>query len=79
MAAKPDGKRRGELSEKQRQKIREAFDLLDTDGSGSIDAKELKEERRRDNEIRKPFRLFDDDQRVGIGLVENITHEELRE
>lgn len=31
-----------ELTEEQRQEIREAFDLFDTDGSGSIDAKELK-------------------------------------
>lgn len=30
------------LSEEQKQEIREAFDLFDTDGSGSIDAKELK-------------------------------------
>lgn len=31
-----------ELTEEQRQEIREAFDQFDTDGSGSIDAKELK-------------------------------------
>ena len=30
------------LTEEQKQEIREAFDLFDTDGSGSIDAKELK-------------------------------------
>ena len=30
------------LTEEQMQEIREAFDLFDTDGSGSIDAKELK-------------------------------------
>ncbi|CAM6050501.1 unnamed protein product [Sphagnum compactum] len=30
------------LSEEQKQEIREAFDLFDTDGSGTIDAKELK-------------------------------------
>merc|ERR1712224_1091966 len=35
-------KKRVELSEEQRQEIREAFELFDTDGSGSIDAKELK-------------------------------------
>merc|ERR1711907_850906 len=34
--------KKGELSEEQRQEIREAFELFDTDGSGSIDAKELK-------------------------------------
>ena len=31
-----------EITEEQRQEIKEAFDLFDTDGSGSIDAKELK-------------------------------------
>ena len=31
-----------ELTEDQRQEIREAFDLFDSDGSGAIDAKELK-------------------------------------
>ncbi|PFH37144.1 centrin family protein [Besnoitia besnoiti] len=31
-----------ELSEEQRRDIKEAFDLFDTDGTGSIDAKELK-------------------------------------
>ena len=30
------------MSEEQKQEIREAFDLFDTDGSGTIDAKELK-------------------------------------
>ncbi|XP_010282705.1 PREDICTED: centrin-2, partial [Phaethon lepturus] len=31
-----------ELSEEQKQEIREAFDLFDTDGTGNIDVKELK-------------------------------------
>ena len=31
-----------ELNEEQKQEIREAFDLFDTDGTGTIDAKELK-------------------------------------
>ncbi|TPX44814.1 hypothetical protein SeMB42_g03515 [Synchytrium endobioticum] len=31
-----------ELTSEQKQEIREAFDLFDTDGSGTIDAKELK-------------------------------------
>ena len=30
------------LTEEQKQEIKEAFDLFDTDGSGKIDAKELK-------------------------------------
>ena len=35
-------KKRTELTEEQRQEIKEAFDLFDTEGSGTIDAKELK-------------------------------------
>ena len=35
-------KKRTELTEEQKQEIKEAFDLFDTDGSGSIDQKELK-------------------------------------
>ena len=31
-----------ELTEEQKQEIREAFDLFDADASGTIDAKELK-------------------------------------
>lgn len=42
------GKRKGgarpELTEEQKQEIREAFDLFDADGSGTIDVKELKVE-----------------------------------
>eukprot|EP00656_Telonema_subtile_P009296 TRINITY_DN1436_c0_g2_i2.p2 TRINITY_DN1436_c0_g2~~TRINITY_DN1436_c0_g2_i2.p2 ORF type:complete len:170 (-),score=77.57 TRINITY_DN1436_c0_g2_i2:145-654(-) len=33
---------KADLTEEQKQEIREAFDLFDTDGSGAIDAKELK-------------------------------------
>lgn len=33
---------RNDLTEEQRQEIKEAFDLFDTDSSGVIDAKELK-------------------------------------
>ncbi|KAA6424743.1 MAG: centrin [Trebouxia sp. A1-2] len=36
------GARAAGLTEEQKQEIREAFDLFDTDGSGTIDAKELK-------------------------------------
>merc|ERR1712216_459439 len=32
----------GDLTYQQRQEIKEAFELFDTDGSGSIDANELK-------------------------------------
>ncbi len=35
-------KKRTELTEEQRQEIKEAFDLFDTEGSGTIDSKELK-------------------------------------
>ena len=35
-------KTRAQLSEDQRTEIKEAFDLFDTDGSGTIDQKELK-------------------------------------
>ena len=37
--AKP--KKRTELTEEQKQEIKEAFDLFDTDGSGTIDEKEF--------------------------------------
>ena len=40
--AKKGKGRPNELTEEQKQEIREAFDLFDTDGSGTIDAKELK-------------------------------------
>ncbi|KAH0615965.1 hypothetical protein JD844_026647 [Phrynosoma platyrhinos] len=43
--AAPQRRRSGlkhELSEEQKQEVREAFDLFDTDGTGSIDIKELK-------------------------------------
>ncbi len=40
--AAPSIRKPREISEDQRQEIREAFDLFDTDGSGTIDAKELK-------------------------------------
>ncbi|XP_004416325.1 PREDICTED: centrin-2 [Odobenus rosmarus divergens] len=33
-----------ELTEEQKQEIREAFDLFDADGTGTIDVKELKQE-----------------------------------
>merc|ERR1711959_42918 len=36
------GKKQKEHGEEQKQEIKEAFDLFDTDGSGTIDAKELK-------------------------------------
>ncbi|GMI40965.1 hypothetical protein TrCOL_g10159 [Triparma columacea] len=65
-----------ELTEEQKQEIREAFDLFDTDGSGTIDAKELKVAMRalgfepKKEEIKK---------RVAKELGENMTDEELQE
>jgi Ca2+-binding EF-hand superfamily protein len=41
-AKRPAAKAKQALTEEQKQEIREAFDLFDTDGSGTIDAKELK-------------------------------------
>lgn len=37
---KPRGRHHG-LTQQKRQEIKEAFDLFDTDGSGTIDGKEL--------------------------------------
>ena len=36
------GKKQKELTDEQKQEIKEAFDLFDTDGSGNIDPKELR-------------------------------------
>jgi len=41
-ASSRGGAQRAELTEEQKQEIKEAFDLFDTDGSEKIDAKELK-------------------------------------
>ena len=40
--SKVRGTHRQELNEEQKAEIKEAFDLFDTDGSGSIDPKELR-------------------------------------
>ncbi|KAL7549138.1 hypothetical protein ACHAWF_012407 [Thalassiosira exigua] len=62
-----------ELTEDQKQEIREAFDLFDTDGSGTIDAKELKVAMRAlgfepsKEEIRKLISQIDKD---GSGTVD---------
>merc|ERR1719183_918460 len=61
------------LTEEQKQEIKEAFDLFDTDGSGSIDAKELKVAMRalgfepKKEEIQKMISDVDDD---GSGTIE---------
>ena len=130
---KTGGKRtRMTLTEEQRQEIKEAFDLFDTDGSGKIDAKELKvamkalgfeskkeeirkiindidkegsgqidyrdftdlmvikmQERNPEDEMRKAFKLFLDEESTNISLRhlkkvarelgETMTDEELQE
>ncbi len=69
--AKP--KKRTELTEEQRQEIKEAFDLFDTDGSGTIDSKELKVAMRalgfepKKEEIRKMISDVDKD---GSGVID---------
>ena len=66
-------KRRTELTEEQKQEIKEAFDLFDTDGSGTIDAKELKVAMRalgfepKKEEIRKMIADVDKD---GSGVID---------
>ncbi|KAI8474007.1 MAG: caltractin-like protein [Monoraphidium minutum] len=66
------GKRSG-LTEEQKQEIREAFDLFDTDGSGTIDAKELKVAMRalgfepKKEEIKKMIQDIDKD---GSGTID---------
>ena len=58
---------------RQKQEIKEAFDLFDTDGSGSIDSKELKVAMRalgfepKKEEIQKMISDVDDD---GSGTIE---------
>merc|ERR1711985_210987 len=67
------GKKQKELTEEQKQEIKEAFDLFDTDGSGSIDSKELKVAMRalgfepKKEEIQKMVSDVDDD---GSGTIE---------
>merc|ERR1712054_669606 len=69
--AKKAGK--SDLTEEQKQEIREAFDLFDTDGSGAIDAKELKVAMRalgfepKKDEIRKMISDIDKD---GDGTID---------
>jgi len=69
------GKRRPrtDLTEEQKQEIKEAFDLFDTDGSGNIDQKELKVAMRalgfepKREEIKKMIADVDKD---GSGVIE---------
>merc|ERR1719409_1283601 len=67
------------LTEEQKQEIKEAFDLSDTDGSGSIDAKELKVAMRalgfepKKEEIKKMIADVDDDGSGTIGFPDFMT------
>merc|ERR1712207_93920 len=67
------GKKQKELTEEQKQEIKEAFDLFDTDGSNTIDAKELKVAMRalgfepKKEEIRK---MIADADRDGSGVID---------
>ena len=66
-------KKRTELTEEQKQEIKEAFDLFDTDGSGNIDQKELKGAMRalgfepKREEIKKMIQDVDKD---GSGVID---------
>src|SRR5579871_2503900 len=67
------GGQRAELTEEQKQEIKEAFDLFDTDGSEKIDAKELKVAMRalgfepKKEEIRK---MIADADKNGSGVID---------
>merc|ERR1712156_882292 len=70
------GKKQKELTEEQKQEIKEAFDLFDTGGSGEIDSKELKVAMRalgfepKKEEIQKMISDVDDDGSGTIGYEE---------
>merc|ERR1712026_292204 len=70
------GKKQKELTEEQKQEIKEASDLFDTDGSGEIDSKELKVAMRalgfepKKEEIQKMISDVDDDGSGTIGYEE---------
>merc|ERR1719181_399493 len=76
MAPKADGKKKTELDDKQKQEIKEAFDLFDTDGSGNIDVKELTVAMKalgcepKPGEIEKMISDVDDDGSGEIGFPE---------
>lgn len=68
-----NGNKLAELTAEQKQEIREAFDLFDTDGSGTIDVKELKVAMRalgfepKKDEIKRMIQEVD---RAGSGTID---------
>merc|ERR1712178_537838 len=73
------GKKQKELTEEQKQEIKEAFDLFDTDGSGEIDSKELKVAMRSlgfeptNEEIIRMIEEVDDDNSGSMQYTEFLT------
>merc|ERR1712205_282576 len=73
---KAGGKKQTELDDAQKQEIKEAFDLFDTDGSGNIDVKELTVAMKalgcdpKPGEIEKMIGEVDDDGSGEIGYPE---------
>merc|ERR550514_40712 len=73
------GKKQTELDDKQKQEIKEAFDLFDTDGSGNIDVKELTIAMKalgcepKPGEIEKMMSEVDEDGGGEIGFDEFLT------
>ncbi|CAK93968.1 unnamed protein product (macronuclear) [Paramecium tetraurelia] len=69
----PQRKARSELNEEQKQEIKEAFDLFDTEGTGYIDVKELKVAMRalgfetKKEEVKQMIKEVD---REGKGVIE---------
>merc|ERR1719364_269139 len=76
MPPKAGGKKKTELDETEKQEIKEAFDLFDTDGSGNIDVKELTIAMKalgcepKPGEIEKMIADVDDDGSGEIGFPE---------